>query len=254
MASWMAAVAVLLGAVQLLPGLEAAREASRTTGVAVSWDMLAGGLRTLTGFVGPALSTDPNWLWEDRAGFGLVWLAAAVLAPLLRPTPGLRFQVAVCAVWLFLALGGYFLLQGLPGFKLFQLPSRMLLLAAFPVALFAGVTTQALFAGRPLLLALRKRGGGVVLRLGVATALVAVTLGVALHLRGETLRFPAYWITLVLLLPLSWWLLVRGPLHRRWVFGLWLGILLVDVWASPGRSWRCARRARFSRPRPRRAT
>ena len=41
------------------------------------------------------------------------------------------------------------MLEGLPGFKLFRIPPRMFLIAALPISLLAGTTTDALFASEP---------------------------------------------------------------------------------------------------------
>ena len=53
-------------------------------------------------------------------------------------------RAVVCLLLVLFAIGGGLLLQRLPGFRLFQLPVRMLLIAALPVALLAGSTVQAL--------------------------------------------------------------------------------------------------------------
>ena len=60
-----AIVAVVLSAIQLLPALEAASEASRATGVSVR-DILAAALPSLLGVIGPGWTPT----WEDRAGGG----------------------------------------------------------------------------------------------------------------------------------------------------------------------------------------
>ena len=84
--------------------------------------------------------------WEERAGLGVVWLTAAVLAPVLRGGR-VRYRTAVWLGLWALALGGGALLQQWhwPGFATFKLHARILVLAAFPMALLAGVTTDALF-------------------------------------------------------------------------------------------------------------
>src|SRR5205823_2423147 len=66
-------------------------------------------------------------------GFQWVWWLGRV-----------RFQAGVCLALLFFSLGGAVLVQWLPGFRLFQIPARMLILLALPIALLAGKTTQAL--------------------------------------------------------------------------------------------------------------
>ena len=64
---WCAVVAVGLGAIQLLPAMEAAPETSRAGGVSAA-DILPGGLRVLANFVGPAIATvDPSGGWKTGA-------------------------------------------------------------------------------------------------------------------------------------------------------------------------------------------
>src|SRR5262249_24509364 len=54
--AWTLLVAVALGAIQLLPGIEAAKLASRSEGVPFSGQLVLDGLRSVVGLVGPALS------------------------------------------------------------------------------------------------------------------------------------------------------------------------------------------------------
>src|SRR5262249_52877386 len=108
--AWAAALALALAAVQLLPTLEAAALSTRAEGVAAD-DILDGGLRALLFFVGPALTATPaSLMWEDRGGFGLLWVVAAALAPLLG-RGRVRYQAAVCLALVVFALGGALLFQ-----------------------------------------------------------------------------------------------------------------------------------------------
>ena len=119
--AWTAALAGALAAVQLLPTLEAAALSTRAGGVA-SDEILAGGVRSLLFFVGPALKAVPSSLmWEDRGGLGLLWVAAAALAPFLC-RGRVRYQAAVCLALVVFALGGAILFQSLPGFRVFRQP------------------------------------------------------------------------------------------------------------------------------------
>jgi hypothetical protein len=225
--AWTALVAVALGAVQLLPGLEFSAGASRSAGVGVSSEVLLDGLRSLVGLVGPALANEPNW-WESRAGVGVLWLTLAAAAPLVggRRT---RFQAGVLLVLVVFALGGAVTVQWLPGFSLFRLPSRMLLVAALPVALLAGRTVQAVLTGSGLDPALRARCRGLLLKV---TAVVVVLAGVfALALRakqgGLSAHFHPYWAALLVTVPAAWWLLGA---RRSWFHApAWLALLLVDL-------------------------
>src|SRR5947209_17785179 len=96
---------------------------------------------SIMGLSGPGWSSS----WEDRAGFGVLLLTAAIVAPLLyRGRVG--YESVLCLVLLLFSMGGAALVQWLPGFRMFQIPVRMLMLLALPVALLAGHTTQALLA------------------------------------------------------------------------------------------------------------
>src|SRR5262249_13610006 len=135
---WAALIAALLGAVQLLPALEAARESSRDAGVG-SGDIFVAALPALAGLVGPGLTST----WEDRGGLGVLWIAAALTAALLCRSRA-RFEGIVCLIVIVFGLGGAALVQSLPGFRLFQLPVRMLMFLGLPVAILTGRLTQIL--------------------------------------------------------------------------------------------------------------
>src|SRR5262249_5016057 len=75
--TWMALIAVPLGAVQLLPALDVTAETSRSVGVGLSREFFMNGFRTLVGLVGPPLSDEPN-SWENRAGVGILWFTLLV--------------------------------------------------------------------------------------------------------------------------------------------------------------------------------
>ncbi len=239
--AWTAVVAVALGAVELLPALEATRESSRAVGVASD-----GGAATaawmLLNLFGPAPG-GPSW--EHRGGLGVFWVAAAALAPLLRRGRA-RFHAGAALALLLFALGGGTLLQGVPGFGLFQLHSRMLLPATLAVALLAGSATQALFAGpgaaagkyRPRVLA------------GVALAALALTAGALGLDYFDWRRRPApqdapagwagrldpdfllYWGAVLALLPAALFLVRRAG--RRYAAPGWALVLLAEAWALAG--------------------
>jgi hypothetical protein len=225
--AWAAALAVALAAVQLLPTLEAAALSTRAGGVA-SDEILAGGVRSLLFFVGPALKTVPTSLmWEDRGGLGLLWVAAAVLAPFLC-RGRVRWQAGVCLALIVFALGGALLFQPLPGFRVFRQPARMLLIVALPVALLAGQATQALFNG-----ASSSLGRRVLAKLTVAAAILTGGFAVRMVLDGETPRLHVYWLSLLVTVPAAYWVLgtrysVLGTRAGQLLWGL---ILFLDLWA-----------------------
>ena len=140
---WAALVAGALSAVQLLPTLEAASQASRGAGVAPD-NVVQEFLWTIHQLVGPSPLVGHRW--EERAGLGVVWLTAAFLAPVLC-RGRVRWQAALwLALWL-LALGGGTLLAdaGVPVFRTFRLHVRAFITAGLLTALLVGAATHALF-------------------------------------------------------------------------------------------------------------
>jgi hypothetical protein len=227
---WAALVAVALGAVQLLPGLESAAQASRASGVGLSWDYFAGGLRVLAGLAGPPLSDEPN-CWENRAGLGVLFLALVVLGVVLG---GVRVRVEAWALLGLVAfsLGGAAVVQWLPGFRLFRLPSRMLLVAALPAALLAGCAVQALSDPSGIPADLRLRCRRMVVKLTGAVLLLAGAFTLALGVRGGDvgLRLHPYWLTLLVTLPAAYGLLsLHSPARYPWLGATWVALVGVDL-------------------------
>lgn len=225
--AWAMLVAGGLGAVQLLPGLEAAGEASRSAGVAVTGQFVLDGLRSLVGLVGPALTDEPN-SWENRAGLGLLWLALVLLAA-KQGDGRTRYQVGVCVLLLAYVLGGAVLVQGLPGFRLFRLPSRMFLVAALPASLLAGRAIEALVGRGPDAARLREHFRPLLLKLTIVVLVLAGVFAVAVRSRHADihLRFHPYWLSLLVTVPAALWLLRRGP--SRAATSLWALVLLIDL-------------------------
>lgn len=234
--AWSAAVAIGLGAVQLLPGLEAAREASRGLGVQGSADFLTASLHSLVGLIGPPLTHNPDWLWENRTGIGLVWLGVAAIG-LAQGGRRSRFEACVCSLLVVFSLGGALLFQSVPGFRLFQLPSRALLLLALPVAWFSGQTTEAMLGeNRPTIDAIRRARHVFTRVVGFALCFL-VASAVALRLRGEQLRIDPYWPCLIVLLATAWWLLRPDRRLLEWQRRLlWTAVLTLDAFLI-GRPW-----------------
>jgi hypothetical protein len=78
--AWTAGLGAAAAAVQLLPTAEAAGLSLRSAGVAED-DALTGGLQCLVQTFGPAVTEHSFVLqWENRAGLGVLWAAAAVTA------------------------------------------------------------------------------------------------------------------------------------------------------------------------------
>jgi hypothetical protein len=229
--TWAALLGVALAAVQFLPTLEAAGHSTRSAGVDAG-DLLAGGLRAPAFLAGPALSSEPACLmWEDRGGFGLLWLAVAALAPVLC-RGRVRYQTGVCLALFAFACGGSVLFQGLPGFSLFRQHARMLMVAALPVAYLAGVATHVLATAPDLSAAVRRRCGHVAGRVVAALGLLAGVFALRLWLGHQSVRFHVYWVVLLATVPATFWLLRRaGTLARpRWALA-WDAVLVADLWA-----------------------
>ena len=235
---WCCSVAVALAAVQLLPTLEASRQTTRgATGM--SAEILKESLFNLFGLVGPAPSSLPVTGWENRTGLTVFWIATALLAPYAyRGKTRLRLQTVICLGLIVFGLGGAFVFQWLPGFRLFRHPSRMLLLAALPVTLLVGTVTQALFdllQSEPGLRRTIGRSLALIVSIGLLSTLMLCwfggpPLGVSLLM---------YWGSLLATLPIACWLLWsagptgnRGPRWTASRFELaWGSLLVVDLWA-----------------------
>ena len=222
---WAAVWAVGLFAVQLLPTAEAAKETTRAVSGAVA-DPPQTVLRTLVSLIGPSLAGQG---WDYQGGFGLLWAIAAVLAPILVPGR-LRFQAGVTLALVLFAIGGPFL-EKLPLFNLFRIPPRMFLIAALPISLLAGTTTQALFCTSiaPATAARCRRvaiiiGGILLLTVGFQAFLLAFS--------RQALQFHPYWAVLAVLILAAAWLtrkLAASPLIG-WRIA-WVAVLLLDLWA-----------------------
>ncbi len=180
-------------------------------------------------------------MWEDRGGFGLLWVVAAALAPFLR-RGRVRFQAAVCLGLVTFALGGAFLVQRLPGFSVFRQPARMLLVVTLPVALLAGQATEALFQGTDTVL-----GRRLLTRVSAAAAILVGGFALRLIIQGDSLRWHVYWLSLLVIVPAAYWALssaggacptgvgqappADARLRTRSVQLVWVLLLLLDLWA-----------------------
>jgi hypothetical protein len=211
-------------------------------GAALSWlvllhvvaagEGLGGSLRVLFRLVGPSLTDSglTSNVWEYRGGVGFLWLALATLAPVLE-RGRVRFQASVLLLVLLFGVAGE-AASDWPVFGLFRLPSRMLTFAALPLALLAGVTTNATCAGTVLTPVVRRRC--FYLQLAVLLFTLLILAGEVGAARGQTLRLHPYWISLAVTVPALSWLLFRpgglaGPLRVAWA-----ALLLLDLWALLG--------------------
>jgi hypothetical protein len=240
---WATGTAAGLSAIQLLPALDAVRESSRAEGIGIAEIFRAVG-PSLLGLIGPG----PSGTWEDRGGLGVLWLAAALLPPLVLRGRA-RFEAFFGVTLLAFAFGGAALVQWLPGFRLFQLPARMLILLSFPVAILVGRATQLLLdpTESPRAMHLCRRfliwTAAFSLFLAGTAAWVEYrawnsSLGpseVGTPLAWLAVVSPtakAYWLLLPITASITYWLLgaYRAVARPRWT-AAWLGLLLADLWS-----------------------
>ncbi len=198
-----AAIAVGVAAIQLLPALESTPETSRATGVS-STDILPGGIRVLMNFIGPAIvSTNASGGWEDRGGFALVTLFLAIIAIIARrDEPVVKQHLWMCGILIAYSMGLALLFQWLPGFRLFRQATRMILVAALPMAWLAGAGVESLATMHWNPQRLRR----IAVRVVIVTLILCGGIAIRGWVSGEIVRWHFYWASLILTLPIMFWL------------------------------------------------
>tara|TARA_R110002049_G_scaffold27321_2_gene94230 strand:+ start:432113 stop:434437 length:2325 start_codon:yes stop_codon:yes gene_type:complete len=224
---WCALIAIGLGAIQLMPALEAAPQTSRASGVSPA-DILPGGQRVQRNFVGPAImAIRPSGRWEDRGGFALVTVFLAVVAMISRRSePWIRRHVWLCGILIAYAMGMAILFQWMPGFRLFRQATRMILVASLPMAWLAGagVETLATWSDEP------KRLRGIATRVVLIVATLCGGSAIRGWLQGETLLAHVYWLTLLITIPAMFWLIrASQSLTISTRMHAWTTLLIVDA-------------------------
>jgi hypothetical protein len=210
--------------VQLVSTWEASRWSARSEGLDAA-GALTVGFHTFFRLVGPARSYAPPDSWEVQGCFGLFWLGAAAAAPLLAGRARRQFGVLL-ALFVF-ALGGAALLDWLPGFHLFRVPARMLLVAALPLAYLAGVATDAVARAEwshESRLHLSRGFRRAVLFAGLPTV-----LGLAFSSGDVWAPFVTYCVVLFVSLIFFVRILQPRPTSPRTRTAAWLGILLAEL-------------------------
>lgn len=222
-------VAVLIAAVQLLPTWEASRYSSRTVGLEAT-QSLAAGLFSLFSMVGPTAEYNPPVSWELRSLLSLFGLAAALIAP--RLSPGCRWSRTVLLAMLVFSFGGAVLIEWLPGFNLFRSASRMLLIAAFPLAYLAGVTTDSLIRSSWEASYRRRLAFALLVLVPIA---VLPSFGLALVMKRQDFamwpEFGVYWVCAAAGLAAVIGIAFAPNLSPRLRTTLWLGAVLLELLA-----------------------
>jgi len=185
------AVGVGLCAVQLLPTMEAAGQASRSRGMGQSWGLegAAAAIRTLIGPFPERVAQPVHW--ETRGGIGFSWAVLALVGGRIGGRSA-KVPVYIALGMLAFALGGSLVFERVPGFSAFRMPTRMLLTLAFPIAYLAGLGIQRLRDDWPT----ATLTGAMVIVLGAALlpGLRAVFNGTFPSLRETNLGWRSYWL------------------------------------------------------------
>jgi hypothetical protein len=237
--AWCVLVALSLVAVQFLPTLEGAAQTTRRAS-GMRYDILAEILFATWGLIGPAPGgLPPTMGWEYRTGWTVLWVATALMSPvLLRGQRQRRLQAIICLALIVFGMGGAAVFQDLPGFRLFRLPSRMFLVAALPIALLGGAATQVLFESLRSDPTVRRTFGRVVILVTLVGAVSTLTLyGLKGRWPGASLL--VYWGSLLVTLPFAGWVVARvpraGARPGKWMAArfqaAWGLLLMVDLWA-----------------------
>jgi hypothetical protein len=219
---WTAIVAIALSAVELFPTMAAARLSTRWGGTVEQNPLFDS--RNILQLFGPFLG---HMRHEAQSGVGVLQLAVAGLALWLSPRRA-RWPALVFVLLAVFAFGGGAVLRSLPGLTLFRLPTRMMQLAAFPLALLAGIAVDALAAGPVWSPVLRRRC--LIWLVGVGV------VGVGLVLLGgwfteEMARVVPYVasVAITLAATASLVILSRGP-APTWKVSLLVALFLADLW------------------------
>jgi hypothetical protein len=164
---------------------------------------------------------------ELQSGIGVLEFAMAGLAIWLSPRRA-RWPALVFVLLAAFAFGGGAVLGHLPGLSLFRLPTRMMQLAAFPLALLAGIAVDALAAGPRWSPRLRLRCLTWLAGVGIVGAGLVLLSGRATE---EIARVVPYVASLAVTLGvLAWTLATARNMAPPWKSALLVGLVLADVW------------------------
>jgi len=236
-----ASLAAGLAAVQLLPTLEFVTFTTRANIATAGFDQkhdltfrsIAELGRRLLSLVGPRhFSGNP---WEAAGNLGVLWAAGALLTLGLCRRPVVWLYGAVLLLMALVAFGTSTPVYGwlchiVPGLSLFHNQARILVLAGFPLGMLVGHLTQAVFDPKTGLNRWSLAGAA-----GVAGVLVVLYLVPSLkpHAPGREyaicLVITGAAFVAVLLARMMY------PAGVRRLAGIWLVLLLADLWALHAR-------------------
>jgi hypothetical protein len=220
--AWTAALAAALAAVELLPAMAAARLASRWAGTAEQGALFD--TRNVFQLFGPFLGRMRH---EPQSGVGVLVLAIAGMAVWLAPRRA-RWPALMFVLLAVFAFGGGALLRALPGLTLFRLPTRIMQLAAIPLALLAGLSVDALLAGSRWLPGLRRRCLIWLAGVGVVGAGLVLLGG---NITGEVDRVAPYVASVGITLGLLTWVVITSNSQASESRAALLVVLvLADLW------------------------
>ena len=242
------ALAILLGlglaAVQLLPAAELTRESQRAGGLDYTkimthsfWPLRLLTLLSPDFFGNPAFNNFWGYdnYWENAAYIGVIPLLLAGYAiwsriknrkvPAASPGPIGFFSLAAL-IALILAFGWFtpiypFLYQVVPGFNLFQGPTRWIIITVIALCVLAGLGLHALLER-----GLSRRATTRLILFGLALSLAGAAASVVLKGRVETLG-PATLRLGVLLLLMGW--LFRSDLRRPQWAAVLIAVVALDL-------------------------
>jgi len=203
------AAGIALAGVQLIPAAELSLHSVRSSGAEYDfaltyslwpWQIAGAVFPTLMGHPAAGGYWGPGNFWENAMYIGAVPLLLALIGAIKGRDRVRMFLVALAVASVILSLGYYtpiypWVFNHLPGFGLFQAPSRLLFLYTFAAAILCGFGLDAVKEHVPkYLLRLGVAGGFAVLAMAGALALVGrgigpISLWTAFHIAVTGLIF-----------------------------------------------------------------
>ena len=183
---------IALAGIQLIPTAELSLHSVRSSGAEYDfalgyslwpWQIIGAIFPTLMGHPGAGGYWGPGNFWENAMYIGAVPLLLAVTGAVRKRGRLKVFLVSLAVVSVILSLGYYtpvypWVFNHVPGFGLFQAPSRLLFLYTFSVSILCGFGLDAVKENVPkYLLRLGVAGGCAVSVMAAALSLIATGVG-----------------------------------------------------------------------------